>query len=214
MNLGSTRFVLLAVAAATVLSCATDGDDVRIERYPLQFEFLGYADTLSGDGTDTLRIGAIVGYEGCQLEGLELASCGDSLVVMGTASCAVPGYLDLGPAKIATAPARPNPQWLVRPLALAPGRYFVRAGTLRDTLVVAKRATLATRQRIVARGTVSLGRCWYFTLIAFPGHQYVLDGPPWPPTPLPYYVELHATEAGPVACDTTRVGLHVRGPLR
>jgi hypothetical protein len=201
------------VAAAGLLACTTCGDDVRIERYPIGFEFLGYPDTLVGDGTDTLRIGAIVGYDRCQLEALEIAVRGDSLVVSGTARCEVHEDPRLVAAKITTPPASPNRQWIVRSLSLAPGRYFVRAGTLRDTLVVAGPTAAATRQRIVTRGMVIPSRCWYFQGEVFWECQYVLDRPPWPGTPLPYPVELHATETAPLACDTTRASLRVRSPL-
>jgi hypothetical protein len=146
-------FVALVVA---LVSGACHEDETRVEVLPLQVELLQGPDTLVVGATDTLRVGAMVGYVGCTLDKARLERQGNSLVVRGEARCEyrVGSYSRLG---LETAPAEPNGQTLEFLLAgLEPGTYLTVAADLVDTLVVSPSAPTSPQQRVVARGDIIL----------------------------------------------------------
>src|SRR5262245_30466876 len=148
---------LFGLPALLVCSACHD-DDVRVEHLPLQIELLQGPDTLAVGATDTLRVGAMVGYENCTLENAALERRGDSLVVRGGARCEFRSAS--GPYAtfdVVTAPALPNGQMLEFALpSLEAGTYFTIAGDLVDTLVVSSTPVPLPERRVVARGDIIL----------------------------------------------------------
>jgi len=194
---------------AVMLGC---DDGWRFARLPLVIYSIEHPDSLQVGRADTLEVGAMVGYDRCELETGGIEQRGDSLIVRGNALCRYRECRDCpgkGPTS-ATAPVSPNPQWLRFPLLdLAPGRYFIVANELRDTLVVTSGGVLPQR-RFTGLGQLTFA-CSTFQL-RMPWRRFELDLP----LPVePADVELHGTIVGPATCDTVnaRGTLHVRSMI-
>ena len=208
----SARSVLIAFS---MLLFGCDDEEEQIARLPLRVYSIEHPDSLPVGHADTLEVGAMVGYDRCTLENGGIEQRSDSLIVRGNALCRDRKCRDcpLAGPSIVTAPSVANPQWLRFPLPnLAPGRYFIVAGDLLDTLIVTNDAGTPQR-RFSGIGQLLTSACPVATFqLTAPFRRYELDLP----TPIePANVELHGTLVGPATCDTTNSSgtLHVRSMI-
>ena len=219
MSKGSTAPGLLRsliLMPCLVLGCGNE----PVEHYPIQVFHLEFPDSVQARATDSLRVGAEVGYLGCQPERVRVERRGDSLFVTGMAHCVV-RYTNArktsGPGAD-TPPAQPNPRWLSIAIpGLEAGRYWVVAGILTDTLVAASTHS-QQHTRVVAHGTLRLvndaacpaGLGTFTTNVPYRFRRVyeVLNPPASVGSGLS--CEIHATLAGPATCDST----HALGALR
>lgn len=203
--------LLLGLLAPLVLLLPACGSDSRVEHYPIQVRFIDFPDTLVAGALDTLHLGAIVGFDRCELEDLRLALQHDSLIVRGTARCRIVEVPE-------SPPVSPNGQWLELALPpLAAGRYLVIGDDLVDTLIVVAAASSAPRRRIAAHGSLSpyvTGSCsaetWSFSPANADGwapgswRAYQLNESLPMPEPWPDDWEVHALVLGPPTCEPGR----------
>ena len=214
MDRFSDRHTRFFIALSMLLFGCDDGE--HIERLPLRLYSIEHADSLPVGRIDTLEVGAMVGYDRCELENSGIERRDDSLLVRGNALCRYRECRDC-PGKgaiLSTAPAAPNLQWLRFPLPdLAPGRYFIVAGEMVDTLIVTSDTGTRSKRRFTGLGQLHPLPCLIvgFELLMLP-RRFELDLP----TPVePADVELHGTIIGHATCDTTGASgtLHVRSMI-
>jgi hypothetical protein len=200
----SQLFLILTPLGFLLPACDPES---HLEYIPIQIQFIDFPDTLAAGVSDTLHLGAYVGYDRCELQSLRLRARRDSLRIEGTARCRVTEGLESPPAIV-------NGRWLDLDLpALTPGRYFLVGSDLVDTVVVVPAASREPHRRIAAHGTLSphpSAACgsdaWSYEPALYGwvpglGRAYLLHGSMPMPDPWPNDWELHANVAGPPSCQ-------------
>jgi len=148
-----TKLAATMCAAALAFALGCGDDDEEIVRFAIEPRFLQFADTLSTAGSDTVWVGAQVGFLGCTLENARLDRRGDSLVVAGNARCVVRRCRACPSLGMPRAPEQPHAEIIPFPVPqLVPGTYSLVAGTLVDTVVVAAQP-VSPPVRIAALGS-------------------------------------------------------------
>lgn len=182
------------------------GDDEVVERVPIRPFMLQYTDPvikciLDPGEPGYVAVGALVGYDGCELESTEIKVRGDSLFVTGVAKC-----VSKPDSKPFTPPARPNLQHLSIQLPdLGQGRYTVCAGGLCGQISVTTACRPAMSIELYAYGNFTMhDSCLVFTtpygFRSYEAWDIELPGPEG-------LVRIDAAPWGSAVCDTLLDGI-------